>query len=196
MQGSRATRESSRDKLIQAAAELMLESGYASVTSRRVAAAAGLKPQLVHYYFSSMDDLYLAVYAWYFSGLSERQGEITASATPLRDLWRMMCDSRGVMLNEFLALANHKPKIKREIAAFSSRFRAEQVALLERVVDPQSLEQHGITAAMLSLMLNSLARSLATEREFGIEQGHAEALARVERMIEEIDSRYTPPGAA
>ena len=40
----------------------MLEEGYAAVTSRRVAAQAGLKPQLVHYYFRTMDDLFLAAY--------------------------------------------------------------------------------------------------------------------------------------
>jgi len=40
----------------------MLSEGYAAVTSRRVAAEAGLKPQLVHYYFRTMDDLFLALY--------------------------------------------------------------------------------------------------------------------------------------
>ena len=40
----------------------MLEEGYAAVTSRRVAAKANLKPQLVHYYFRTMDDLFLAIH--------------------------------------------------------------------------------------------------------------------------------------
>ncbi|MBV8930828.1 MAG: helix-turn-helix transcriptional regulator, partial [Mycobacteriaceae bacterium] len=37
--------------LLDAAEQLLLEDGYAAVTSRRVAERAGLKPQLVHYYF-------------------------------------------------------------------------------------------------------------------------------------------------
>src|SRR5690349_20615746 len=44
-----------------ATAQIMLEEGYAASTSRRVAAKAGVKPALVHYYFPSMDDLFLAV---------------------------------------------------------------------------------------------------------------------------------------
>ena len=40
----------------------MLDEGYAAVTSRRVAARARLKPQLVHYYFRTMDDLFLEVF--------------------------------------------------------------------------------------------------------------------------------------
>ena len=48
--------------LLDAAEALMLAEGYAAVSSRRAAAAAGLKPALVHYYFATMDDLFLALY--------------------------------------------------------------------------------------------------------------------------------------
>ena len=51
-----------RAQLLEAAELLLLEEGYAAVTSRRVAAKAGLKPQLVHYYFRTMDDLFVAVF--------------------------------------------------------------------------------------------------------------------------------------
>jgi TetR/AcrR family transcriptional regulator len=53
--------EDSKTRLIEAAERLMREEGYAAVTSRRVASKAGLKPQLVHYYFRTMDDLFLAI---------------------------------------------------------------------------------------------------------------------------------------
>jgi AcrR family transcriptional regulator len=51
-----------RGVLLDAAEQLMLEEGYAAVTSRRVAEKAALKPQLVHYYFRTMDDLFLAAF--------------------------------------------------------------------------------------------------------------------------------------
>jgi TetR/AcrR family transcriptional regulator len=51
-----------RGVLLDAAEQLMLEDGYAAVTSRRLAVRAGLKPQLVHYYFRTMDDLFLEVF--------------------------------------------------------------------------------------------------------------------------------------
>ena len=51
-----------RSVLIDAAEQLTLEEGYAAVTSRRVAEQAGLKPQLVHYYFRTMEELFLAVF--------------------------------------------------------------------------------------------------------------------------------------
>ena len=51
-----------RARLVDAAEQLLLEEGYAAVSSRRVGAQAGLKPQLVHYYFRSMDELFLEVF--------------------------------------------------------------------------------------------------------------------------------------
>ena len=51
-----------RTVLLDAAEQLMRDEGYAAVTSRRVAEKAGLKPQLVHYYFRTMDDLFLELY--------------------------------------------------------------------------------------------------------------------------------------
>ena len=57
--GGRAS--ATRDALIRATAQVMLDEGYAAATSRRVAAKAGVKPALVHYYFPSMDDLFIAV---------------------------------------------------------------------------------------------------------------------------------------
>ncbi len=48
--------------LLDAAEQLMLEEGYAAVTSRRLASKAGLKPQLVHYYFRTMEELFLEVF--------------------------------------------------------------------------------------------------------------------------------------
>ena len=51
-----------RAQLLDAAEQLMLEEGYAAVTSRRVGRKAGISPQLVHYYFRTMDDLFLEVF--------------------------------------------------------------------------------------------------------------------------------------
>ena len=67
--------------LLDAAERVMIAEGYAAVTSRRVAAEAGLKPQLVHYYFATMDDLFLAVFRRRAEVGLERQAAALASAT-------------------------------------------------------------------------------------------------------------------
>jgi AcrR family transcriptional regulator len=85
--GGRAS--AARDALIRATAQVMLEEGYAAATSRRVAAKAGVKPALVHYYFPSMDDLFLAVLRDGAETNLLRQRQALADAEPLHALWRL-----------------------------------------------------------------------------------------------------------
>ncbi len=58
----RAADSKTRAELVDAAEQPLVEEGYAAVTSRRVGAKAGLKPQLVHYYFRTMDDLFVEMF--------------------------------------------------------------------------------------------------------------------------------------
>src|SRR5271163_3490950 len=88
----------SRAALLDAAERLMLQEGYAAVTSRRVAASAGLKPQLVHYYFRTMDDLFLALFRRRAEQGLERQVQALASRKPLWALWDLSRDPRGTAL--------------------------------------------------------------------------------------------------
>ena len=47
--------------LLDITEQVMLQDGYAAVSSRRVAKDAGVAPALVHYYFGTLDDLFVAV---------------------------------------------------------------------------------------------------------------------------------------
>src|SRR5215471_9902657 len=96
-----------RALLLDAAERLLLEEGYASVTSRRVAARAGLKPQLVHYYFRTMDDLYLDVFRRRAEANLARVEQAVAQDPSLGALWRLNAADPGaaVFTTEFVALA-------------------------------------------------------------------------------------------
>src|SRR2546423_12274816 len=98
-----------RAQLLDAAEQLLLEEGYPAVTSRRIAAKAGLKPQLVHYYFRTMDDLFLEVFRRGADANLARFERAIAADCSLRNLWRLNADPRGAVFNiEFVALANHR----------------------------------------------------------------------------------------
>ena len=120
-----------RAQLLDAAELLLLEEGYAAVTSRRVAARAGLKPQLVHYYFRTMDDLFLEVFRRRAEENVARVERAMAADGSLRALWQLNADLRGATFNiEFVALANHRKAIRTEIARYAERFRAAQLEAL------------------------------------------------------------------
>ena len=106
------------DMLVAATSQIMVEEGYAAATSRRVAAKAGVKPALVHYYFPTMDELYMAVFRRGAAVYLERQQNALASDRPLHAFWATLTEPKDTrLLLEFMGLANHRKEIKAEIAA-------------------------------------------------------------------------------
>jgi AcrR family transcriptional regulator len=187
-----AGRESgTRRALIEATAQVMLEEGYAAATSRRVAARAGVKPALVHYYFPSMDDLFLAVLREGAEANLVRQRAALADDEPLHALWQLNTAHGARLLMEFMALANHRKAIRSEIAGYAARF-----GDLEESAVTLAMRAHGVDIAefppvVMSMIVTSLARILVLERSLGITRGHDEA----ERFIERMLDRYEMPSS-
>jgi AcrR family transcriptional regulator len=175
--------------LIDAAQLLMIEEGYAAVTSRRVAAKAGLKPQLVHYYFRTMDDLFVAMLRRGAEHNLERQAQALASPEPLRALWEVSFDPTGTALAvEFTALANHRKAIRAEIAAFAEQFRQGQADALAAVYADYGIDPDGLPPITLLVLMTAVSRVVAMERSLGISSGHEETLALVEGLLTRLEA--------
>ena len=184
-----------RAALLDAAQQLMLEDGYAGVTSRRVAAKAGLKPQLVHYYFRTMDDLFLALFRRGADHNLERQTKALESMQPLRALWEFSSEPAGATLYmEFAALANHRPAIRAEVNEYAERFRRLQIDALSGVLDRAGVDTVAFAPAALLLILQSISRFLVMEQALGMSTGHAETLALVERLLARFEGAPLPSG--
>ena len=167
----------------------MFAEGYAAVTSRQVAAAAGLKPQLVHYYFRTMDDLFLALFRRRSEQGLARQAEALASPQPLWALWDLSRETRGTALTmEFVALAHHRKAVRAEIAASAERFRTEQLAGLAPILKRYGVGADACPALVFTVLLSSVARFLVIEQEaLGLTSGHAETVAFVEGWITRLE---------
>ncbi|SDE08261.1 TetR family transcriptional regulator [Glycomyces harbinensis] len=58
--GRRSGNPDTRAEILAAARRLFADEGYESVSMRRIAAEAGVDPSLIHHYFGSKDDLFMA----------------------------------------------------------------------------------------------------------------------------------------
>lgn len=185
-----------RAALLDATEALMLDAGYAAVSSRRVAAVAGVRPALVHYYFRTMDDLFLAVFRRRAEQGLEQQQRALQSEQPLWALWEVSRDPRGAALTmEFAALANHRPAVRAEISGAAERIRAQQVDVLTGV-----LADHGVTAddcppLVAAVVMAGISVLLAIEQgSLGMTSGHAETITYVERFLRELEGERRPTG--
>lgn len=185
----------SRHALLDAAQRLMLEEGYASVTARRVAAKAGLKPQLVHYYFASMDDLFLSVVRRSAAWSVEQLEQALASHQPLRALWSLSSDPAGTaMTAELMALANHRKAIRAELAAAAEQFRTAQLDAVRSALERYGVDTDQFSAEAVIVLIASLARVIVIEDSLGMTTGHAETLTLVERYLTQLEGPpHTPP---
>ncbi|TCN55973.1 TetR family transcriptional regulator [Rhodococcus sp. SMB37] len=173
-----------RDLLIQATGDLMLEEGYAAATSRRVAAKAGVNPALVYYYFPTMDDLFVAVLRRGAEANLERQRNALTSESPIRALWEVATEPRGAaLLMEFMALANHRKEIRTEIAAYAERYRESQVAALTVILRARGVDLDALPPTLMSVMISSLGATLANESTLGITQGHKDLAEFAEDFV-------------
>ena len=177
-----------RGVLLDAAEQLMLEEGYAAVTSRRVAEKAALKPQLVHYYFRTMDDLFLAAFRRRAEEGLEAQAQVLQAPQPLWALWRFSIDPAATAItSEFIALANHRKALKAEIAYYAERFREEQRKALSTVLDRYGIDRAEVPALVWSVLMTSVSRVLVIEQALGMSAGHAETVEFVERYLHRLE---------
>ena len=81
-----------RRQLLDAAKTVLLASGYAGLSTRRVADAAGVPVSQIHYHFGSKQNLVLAVLDEENTRLLERQTRMYGSDSPLWRQWEQACD--------------------------------------------------------------------------------------------------------
>jgi AcrR family transcriptional regulator len=184
-----------RRRLLDATAQIMHDEGYAAATSRRVAAKAGIRQPLVHYYFPTMDDLFLEVLR---AGADVALDQMRAALTdnnPLRALWVLNSDPRRSVLNtEFMALANHRKVIGVELKAYAERVRDMETAAVTMVLRGRGIDLDAYPPVVISMLIAQIARSLCNEDAVGVTLGHDEMRRFVEQQIDALTEPSTVSG--
>jgi AcrR family transcriptional regulator len=84
--------EATRERVLAAARDVLLERGYARASTRAVAEHAGVRLSLVHYHFGSKQQLLVEVLERENQLLLGRQRELYATPGPLGEKWRTACE--------------------------------------------------------------------------------------------------------
>lgn len=177
-----------RTRILDATEQIMLEEGYAGVSSRKVATAAGLKSKLLHYYFATMDELFIAAFQRRENEYTANLARAISSASPLHDMWTLCVDAASSKLNlEFNALACHRPKVREVIARSNHRDRITVASALESIFQQYGVDMGVYPPMVLATALAGMARVFATDRALGTEDGHPESLEFIDRLLGSIE---------
>jgi AcrR family transcriptional regulator len=179
-------RQGTEDAFLDAAERLLVELGYAGITTRRVAEEAGANKGLVHYYFGSMENLLVRVLERFTERLIARQRAMYAAEGPFVEKWRKamryLDDDREYqkVWYELQALAWNRPELRERVAHVDDEWRA---VLREALAEPR--ERYGIEMPLEALvaLVITFNKGIMLERLSGIETGQAELLDWIDQWM-------------
>ena len=190
----RAATAEKRNRLLDAAEEIMLKDGYAAVTSRRVATEVGITAPLVHYYFPTIDDLFVAVLQRRAWRNVARMAQALAAPEPLRVWWELASDPRGTALFvELLAAANHRPALKAEVGAVAREIRRMQMERLDTLLPEYGLDPDEFPPALVAAAMQGLAFGVVQDQAAGYDTAPDVAAAAMARLVARLEERRSGP---
>ena len=188
-------RSANEGAFLDAAERLLVSSGYAGISVRRLADEAGANHGLVHYYFGSMEELFLRVLERFTVRLIERQRAMYSTDAPFIEKWRtaMRYLDEDVKAGypkvwfELQAMAWNHPDMRERVARVNAEWRAVLTDAFTAAAKDYGLDRRRFpVAAMVSLVM-TFNEGLMLERVSGISAGHKELLSGIERWLQELE---------
>jgi AcrR family transcriptional regulator len=187
-------RQDTEERFLDAAERLLVQVGYAGVTTRALAAEAGANPGLVHYYFGSIEEVMLRVLNRFTERLIARQRAMYSADVPFLEKWRTAWRFQEEDLDagypkiwfELQALAWNRPELRRRVEAVDAEWRGVLREAFGRAMREYGIEGQlpleGLTALMMTFGLGYML-----ERLSGIREGHEALLAWINGWIESLE---------
>ena len=177
------------ETLLDAAERLLVEVGYAGITTRRLAEAAGVNHGLVHYYFGSVENLLVRMLERFTERLITRQRQLYAADMPFLEKWRTAMRylvSEDVTYEkiwlELQALGWNDAGLRARLAQVNAEWRA---VLLEAFAEPREQYGIGMPLEVLVSLVITFNEGIMLERLSGVTDGHQELLDWIDSFLEQ-----------
>jgi AcrR family transcriptional regulator len=188
---------SPKEKLLDAAEQLLIEVGHRAVTTRLLSKRAGINQGLVHYHYGSMEELFLAVLERFTSRLIVRQRAMYAADTTFLVKWRKamgfleedLAAGYPKIWLELQAMGWNRPEMRARIAAVQGQW----CDVLTEAFGP-AMKRYGIAKGPLEVeamvaLVATFNQGIMLERLSGMDRGHAALLKSIDRWLSSLEAR-------
>jgi AcrR family transcriptional regulator len=182
-------RSAAETALLDAAERLLVDVGYAGISTRRLAEEAGINHGLVHYYFGSIENVLVRTLERFTERLIERQRAMYATDVPFLEKWRTAMhflleeDVRYEKVwFELQALGWNHADLRKRLVAVENEWRT---VLTEAFAAPREEFGFDIPLDALVSLVVTLNLGIIIERLSGITTGHEELLAWIDAFLEQ-----------
>jgi TetR/AcrR family transcriptional regulator len=184
------------ETFLDAAERLLIEVGYAGITTRRLAAEAGANQGLVHYYFGSMDELLAQVLERFTDRLVQRQREMYARDVPFLEKWRTAMDYLEEDLEagypkiwyELQTLAWNRPELQDRVARVGEEWRTVLTEAFSAAIEEYGLDRETYPVDAVVTLVMTFNEGMFMERLSGIDRGHRELLEWIDRWLVSLEN--------
>ena len=191
-----SSRAETEDAFLDAAERLLIEVGYAGISTRRLAEEAGANHGLVHYYFGSMEHLFVRVLERFTERLIARQRAMYARPdisgaekwrTAMGFLESDLAAGYPKIWLELQALGWNRPDIAERVAAVNREWRDVLTDAFGRMIDEYGLDREQFPLPALVSLAITFNEGIMVERLSGISAGHRELVDMVARWLDALE---------
>lgn len=193
-------RRATEEQFLDAAERLLVEVGYAGITARRLAEEAGANHGLVHYYFGSMEELFLEVLERFTDRLIARQRTMYASDAPYIEKWRAamryLDEDRPYhkIWWELQAMAWSRPQLQQRVARVHGAWCDAMRDAVAEAVRRYDLDRAGLSADAWVTMIVAVNEGIILERLAGIDRGHEALLTQIDQWLSALEREANARG--
>jgi AcrR family transcriptional regulator len=191
-----STRAETEDAFLDAAERLLIGVGYSGISTRRLAEEAGANHGLVHYYFGSMENLFVRVLERFTERLIARQREMYGRTeisgvekwkTAMGYLESDLVAGYPKIWLELQALGWNRPDIAERVAQVNREWRAVLTEAFDQMMDEYGLDREQFPLAGVVSLVMTFNEGIMVERLSGISAGHSDLMGMVERWLESLE---------
>ena len=191
-----SSRAETEDAFLDAAERLLIEVGYSGITTRRLAEEAGANHGLVHYYFGSMENLFVRVLERFTERLVARQRAMYARTdisgaekwkTAMSFLESDLAAGYPKIWLELQALGWNRPDIAERVAKVNGEWRQALTDAFDGMMDEYGIDRERFPLAAVVSLVMTFNEGIMVERLSGISTGHVELMDMVGRWLESLE---------
>jgi AcrR family transcriptional regulator len=190
-------RNATEQSFLDAAERLLVEVGYGNITTRRLAEEAGANLGLVHYYFGSMEQLFIRVLERFTDRLIERQRAMYAAPIPFREKWRAAMgyldedreSGYQKIWLELQALAWNRPELRERLAHVHHQWITALTEAFGLAMEEYGLDTERFPVAAMVALVATFNEGIILDRLGSMTEGHAELLAMIDNWLVALEER-------
>jgi len=184
-------RRDATDAILEAAETLLVEVGYAAITTRKLAEQAGVNHGLIHYYFGSMEEVFLQVLERLTADLTTRQREMYEADEPFMEKWRAamryLVEDRKAGYQkvwlELQAMAWNHPEMRTRLARVLDEWRIVLVPAFTKGLRELGIDTRRYPVDAVVALVITFNEGVILEGHLGADSGHQELLDMIDKFL-------------